>query len=187
MSWFSDAVDWVGDKVAGSSTGGISGWLDTNSSWLKPVVGAVTGGITQHNSDNTQKEYLDYLKEREQQNYQNSVDQINAYNQQLQANNAAAGARSAAARQNEANRMKAGKKANKVTQKAYKEILAMYAPYKNVADTLLPQMSQTYQNSLGLQNALAQYVSSPAQTAKLDAGQPSWNINVPLPDSIRIK
>ncbi len=58
MSWASDIGDWIG----GSSTGGASGWVDTNSSWLKPVVNLVGGAMSQTNSDNAQSQYIDYLK-----------------------------------------------------------------------------------------------------------------------------
>jgi len=172
----------------------IGSWIGKNKDWLEPVVSIGTGALKQVNEDKAAAGYMDYLREREQQNYQSSVDQINAYNSQLAASggggrsgsgsNAAA---AAAARTNEKRSRKASKKANDALQGTYKQILEMYAPYRATADKLLPQMTQTYQNSLGLQNALAQYVNSPAQVAKLDAAGPAWNVNVPLPDSVRLK
>lgn len=179
MSWFEDIGSWIGD----------------NQDWLKPVVSVGVGALKQTNTDKAQSDYMNYLKQREQQNYQNSVDQINAYNSQLAAGGGGGSGRggggnaaaTAAARKNEKRSRKASKKANDALQDTYKQILGMYAPYKETADKLLPQMTQTYQNSLGMQNALARYVNSPAQVAKLDAAGPAWNINVPLPDSVRLK
>lgn len=165
----------------------ITGFIGKNSNWLAPVVATGLGAFKQNSADTAANDYLSYLHQQEDQNYQNSVNNINQYNDQLSANNAAAGARAAAARQNQANAMRAAKKGNKVSQQTYKQVLAMYAPYKAVADQLLPQMTQTYQNSLGLQNALGQFVNSPAQVAKLNGSIPSYQVNVPLPDSIKIK
>lgn len=170
------------------------GWFDSitsfvtdNSSWLKPVASIGMGALQQSQKDDTQQQYLDYLRQQEDQNYQDSVTGINAYNEQLKLSQANSAARAAAARQTEANRMKASKKANKVSQQSYKDILAMFKPYKDVADRLLPQKTQAYENSLGLQKSLLDYIQQPNQKAKLDAAGPAWNVNVPLPDSIRLK
>lgn len=176
---------------------GAKGFYNDYKDVIKPVVGAGLGALNQSNADNTQSQYLAYLKQKELENYQNSVNQITAYNSQLGASGGGGGRRSgggggngaavAAANATEKNRQAALKKANKLTQNTYKELLKMYAPYRQTADQLLPQMTQTYENSLGLQNSLASFVSSPAQVAKLNAAGPAWNVNVPLPDSVRLK
>lgn len=182
MSWFSDIADFVTE----------------NKDIIKPIVGAGLGALKQTQSDDTQSQYLAYLKQKELENYNNSVSGIQAYNAQLAAGGGRRsggsrgggggnGASVAAADTTEKNRQKALKKANKQQQTMYKELLKMYQPYRETADKLLPEMTQTYQNSLGLQNALATYVNSPAQVAKLDAAGPAWNVNVPLPDSVRLK
>ena len=159
-----------------------------NKDVIKPIVGAGLGALNQSNADNTQSQYLQYLKQKELENYQNSVAGITAYNSQLGGGSGGGnGAGAAAASATERNRQAALKKANKKQQSMYKEILKMYAPYRQTADTLLPQMSQTYQNSLGLQNSLLSFVNSPAQVAKLNAAGPAWNVNVPLPDEVRLK
>lgn len=167
--------------------GDITGWIGDNKDWLKPIASVATGVLKQSQADNSQKQYLDYLKQRENQNYQDTVNQINDYNARGASSSAAAASRAAAARANAAAQQAAAKKANKAMQKTYAQILAMYAPYKQTADTLLPQMTKTYQDSLGLQGVLSNYVNSPAQMAKLDAVGPAWNVNIPLPDSVRIK
>lgn len=174
------------------------GWLDSAWDFVKdnaqPIASVATGAYNLYNKSNAQNEYLDYLKEAEAYN----ASQTNAYNDQLaqaghvqQANLNALAANQAeqvaAMRANEANRLKASKRANKYSKTMYKKLLQMYEPYKKTADMLLPQMTQTYQNSLGMQNAMGQYVSSPQQVAKLDASVPAYQVNVPLPDSVRLK
>jgi len=175
-------MSWLGDAF---------GWIKDNKDIIEPAATFGFGALQQVNKDNTESQYLDYLRQKEQQNFQDSSAAIDAYNQQAQAAAGAAqanaAARASAARATEANRQAAAKKANKVDKKTYKDILKMYAPYRQTANQLLPQMQQTYQNSLGLQNALAQYVNSPAQVAKLDAAVPAYNVNIPLPDYVRQK
>ncbi|MBL0320548.1 MAG: hypothetical protein IPP74_14830 [Alphaproteobacteria bacterium] len=165
MSWISD----------------VGGWIGNNSDWIKPIVGAGLGAYKQSQTDNAQSQYLDYLRQREQQNYDNSVAQINAYNTQgAQAGSGGGGG-------NDAARMAAAAKGQHAMDKTYKQLLAMYAPYRQTADRLLPQMTQTYENSLGLQNGLMQFLNSPSQVAKLNGSIPAYNVNVPLPDSVRMK
>ena len=170
---------------------GVTGFLEKNADWLKPVVGLGLGALKQGNVDNTQKEYINYLKQREDANYQNSINDINAYNAQMQANFAASSANrraaAGAAAANEAARQGAAKKANKVQQKMYKNLLAMYAPYRQTADQLLPQMTKTYEGSLGLQNSLASLLATPTEKAKFTASVPAWQVNVPLPESVKGK
>lgn len=171
--------------------GAITGFIDRNKSWLEPVAKIGIGALNQNNTDNAQSQYLQYLRDREAKNYQDQVAAINAYNEQgaaaAGARSAAAASRTAAARATEANRQAAAKKANKESQKMYKKLLEMYKPYKDTADRLLPQMTQTYENSLGMQNAMAQFLNRPEQTAKLNASVPSWMVNVPLPDEVKLK
>lgn len=175
MSWFSD----IGD------------FISNNSNIIKPIASIGIGALNQSNNADTQSAYLDYLRQREDSNYQNYVDQVNYANASGAAGAAASGkasaAKAAAARQTEANRQAAAKKANRFLQKNYKQILAMYLPYKQTADTLLPQKTQTYENSLQLQNALLSYLNQPDQVAKLNGSIPAYNVNVPLPDYLRMK
>lgn len=187
----------------GDILSGVSEFWGNNKDWIQPLVKVGVGALKQSNTDNSQAEYLDYLKAQETANYQKKVDEINAYNAQLLATAAAGGgggsgggggagaanaaAAAAAARQTEKNRQKAAKKANNFLQQNYKELLAMYSPYKDTAAQLLPQMTQTYERSMGLQNSLASYLSNPAQMQKLDASIPAYQVKVPVPDSVRIK
>ena len=180
MSWISD----------------IGGWLSDNKGVIGSVVGTGLNAINQYNKDESQSQYLEYLRQREDKNYQDQVAQINAYNAQLAAAGSGGGggggsrgngAAAAAARKTEANRMKASKKANKISQESFKKIIDMYAPLAGTVNELLPLKTDTYKKSLGMQNAMSQYLAQPGQMAKLDAAGPAWNVNIPLPDLVRIK
>lgn len=171
-SWWDSGIDWLGDN-----------WQE--------VAGAAAGAYGIYNKTKAQNAYNDYLKQAEQ----DKADQTNAFNDWQYANAqnehaASAGnsaAQMAAMQQNEANRLKAALRASKYSKTMYKKLLKMYEPYRKTAAMLLPQMTQTYQNSLGLQNAMGQYVQSPQQMAKLDAPVAAYNVNIPLPDSVRLK
>lgn len=158
------------------------------SSWVKPAVGAGIGLFNQSSQDNARNQYLDFLKRKELENWQAGK---SAYEAQLAAagmsggggsSRGGSGASAAAARQTEANRQAAAKKAAKQEQKTYAEALKLYAPFVETTQTLLPQMSKTYQDSLALQGLMNRYVQSPAQQAKLDASIPAYNVMVPIKD-----
>lgn len=162
--WWSGVTDWLGNHA-----GDI---LDTGI--------AIYG---QSQKDKSQDQYLDYLRERENQNYQDSVNAINAYNAQLGGGGGGAGAFNAT----EANRLAALSAANAASQASYKKILQMYKPLRKTVKRLLPQMTKTYENSLGLQGKLSDFIQSPEQMALLNQSGPAWNVNVPLPDYVKIK
>lgn len=161
--------------------GGVGDWITGNSSWLKPVIGAGIGAVQQGQKDNLQSDYLNYLKQSEDQNFANSQAQIDFYNQQLAAKGAAAAAKRNAAIQTEANRQAAARKANQSLQKTYKQVLQMYQPYVDTATKLLPEKTASYEQALNLQNALGKFVNSPSQVARLNGGStPAYMIDVPL-------
>lgn len=179
MSWLSDAWD------------SVSGFVSDNKDVVGGLLDTGISAFGQYNKDQSQSDYLNYLRERENQNYQNSLDSINYYNAQGAAaagdKNAMAAAMAAAMKAQEAARMAAAKKANRRLQKTYKEILKMYKPFRDTAMELLPLKTNAYKDSLGLQGNLLSFVNSPEQTAKLNASVPSWQVNVPLPDYVRLK
>lgn len=169
----------------------IGTFISDNKGWLKPVLEVGAGALQNSNSDSQRNQYLNYLRERENQNYQQSVDSINQYNEQM---GAAAGARSraaasraAAARQTQANQQAAAKKAEKYMQNTYKKILKMYKPFADTATALLPQKTKAYEQSLGLQNSMLDFINRPDQQALLTGSVPSYQIQVPLPDNLKVK
>ncbi len=173
MEWLTDIGDWIGD----------------NKSWLKPVLSVGSSLVQQGQNDRQANAYLDYLKQQEDRNYQDSVSAINAYNQQMQAaagtRSRAAAASAAARRTNDANQAKANKKAVKHMQNTYKKVLQMYKPFADTATALLPEKTKTYRDSLALQNSMLNFVNRPDQQAALTNVVPSWQTNVPLPDHLK--
>ena len=172
MSWLSDAWD------------GVKGFVTDNKDWLQPAAKVITGALNQKNVDNTQDLYTQYLREKEMRNYQDYVAQAQAYNAGL---GQGGGGRSGGGGGNNAAAMAASKKANRKMQQTYRKLLAMYKPYKDAADTLLPGMMQSYQSGLGLMGDMTNIVKDPVQMAKLNGSIPAYKVNVPLPESVRIK
>lgn len=168
MSWLSEAWD------------GVSGFVKDNKDWLQPAAKVVTGALSQKNIDNTQDTYAQYLREKEMRNYQDYITQAQTYNAGLGQGGGGGGSNNAA-------QMGASKKANRKMQQTYRKLLAMYKPYKDAADTLLPGMMQSYQGGLNLMGSMSDIVKDPAQMAKLNGSIPAYQVNVPLPDSVRIK
>lgn len=170
-------------------------WWDGASTWLGDNWGEIAkagvGAYGIYQKTKGENAYNDYLRENERLN----AERTNAYNDQLAKDAASQNAASytnsaaqiAAMQGTEANRMAAALQASKYSQNMYRKLLKMYEPYRQTAEMLLPQKTQTYQNSLALQNAMGNYVSSPDQMAKLNASVPAYNVNIPLPDSVRIK
>lgn len=187
MGWF-DSFDGFVDKA--------TSFVDKNKNWLEPVVNLGTSLFNQSSENSATSQYLDYLRQKEQQNYNDSVATYNAqmdYQKQLAAahgaNSAAARAASAAranaARQTEANRQRAAKKANKFEQNMYKELLGYYQPFKDTAIDLLPRMQATYIDALNSMGNLNKFVSSPNQVAKLNSSIPAYAVDIPLPEELR--
>jgi hypothetical protein len=170
MSWLSDAWD------------GISGFVKENKDWIQPVAKVGMGALNQQNIDNTQDTYAQYLREKEMRNYENYVQQAQLYNAGLGQGGGGGGGGG-----NNAAQMGASKKANRKMQQTYRKILAMYKPYKDAADALLPGMMQSYQSGLGLMGDMTNIVKDPKQMAKLNGSIPAYQVNVPLPESVRIK
>ena len=160
----------------------IGSFIKENKSVIEPIVSAGVGAIKQNSLDNSSNQYLNYLREREQRNYDNYVASANSLNATNAAN---AASRAAAANANDAARRGAAAKANKAERKMYKKLLALYSPLKDSAMTLLPQMQETYLNSLAMQGSMGQFLNKPEQMAKLNGALPAYQVNIPLPDSLK--
>lgn len=177
-------MTWLGDLVSGAGE-----FYSDNKDWIKPLVGAGVGAYQQSQKDRARSQYVDYLREKENQNYQSALNDINAYNAQLAASGSGGGGgggSGAAAAAAEANKLAAESRANRSLQRNYKDILKMYQPFTEAANRLLPQKTQSYENSLALQNSLAQLVSSPENVAKFNASIPSYQVGVPVPNEIKL-
>lgn len=164
MAWWSDITDFIGK----------------NKDWLEPVVSTGVGLATYGNNEQSRSQYAQYLAEREQANYERALADAQNYNAQSQAGAAAAAA-------TEGNRQAAAGRANDYTQAGYADLREMYQPFVRTAHNLLPKMSRAYQQGLNLQTGLSSFLNQPDQMAKLNGSVPAYNINVPLPDSVRLR
>ena len=158
----------------------ITSFIGENKGWLEPVVSTGVELAKYGNNQSSRSQYLDYLRKKEQENYARALADTQNLNSQAEGSRAAAMA-------TESNRVAAAAKANEFLQNSYKDLLKMYGPSIKTANNLMPKMSQAYQQGLGLQRALASYVSSPEQMAKLSGSVPAYAISIPLPDSVRLR
>lgn len=167
MGWFDDVTEFVTD----------------NSSWLKPVANAGVQLFNQNTQDTARNEYQKYLMEKEKQNYQNSVDTYNAYQEYLKTQGGGSGGRGGGSNQGAKNA--ASKKALKAEQDAIKKNKALYQPFADTALRLLPQKTKMYEDSLGQLSQMSQLLASPEQRALLTASRPASSVNIPLPDYLK--
>ena len=160
----------------------ISGFLDDNSSWLKPVtqfVGNVGGSAL---DSRNQDAYLDSLRRGEDKNYADSKALYDAQVAYAQANAGGGGSGDggAAARANEAQRVKAAKKGLKREKKGFKDIRELYQPFKESAHRLLPGMEGLYMQGAQNLNNLNPIFSNPANLAP--QSKAAYQIDIPIPD-----
>jgi hypothetical protein len=162
----------------------IDGILDVGSSYIK---------------DNSRNDYADLLASQEQQNYNESKQGYDAYNDWLtnvynpgQAANSAASARAAAsahatAQANEAARAAGAAKAGKLLKKRFRKSMKMLQPSIKMANELIPVMGDTYKKSMDGLNLLRGYLETPQMMNRISqAGTPALGIDVgQLPEHMR--
>ena len=169
-----------------------SGSSSSGSSWLEPVLNVGSKLVDTYLRDDNRGEIEDILRAREDRNYQEGLANYNAYNEYLKAyegasaaNRAAsarnAQARAAAAAREHQNMLAAAKQGMRVANKHDKRALAMMQPYVDAGAATIPKMTETYGKALGGMNSAFDYVSSPAQMAKLEQDKAAWNTGVPIP------
>jgi len=164
----------------------ITGFIDKNKVWIKPVAKAVTGFAANRSNDDTRKSYENFLKQKEDRNYADSKAAWEyKQDQDLQAAanaNARSRAKAATANANakasrdaaiktEKNRQKAAKKANKIEQASFAKALEMYAPYVKSGLDVLPGKVATYNSSLDSMKTLKDYLSQPERTQVTPASE----------------
>lgn len=167
----------------------ISGFIDDNASWLKPIVnvgGSIYGqsqaqkgaqGMLDAQSQGEQQRYDDALAE--QQAYNKYVDDLNMHDWQEQQSRAAA-----SAQQDSLNRRYA-KKANRKQRQYFEEAKGYYEPYRQTGLRLLPQMEGAYSQGLNNLGLLGKYTMNAKNMAALDGSKPAYEIQLPLPEHMR--
>lgn len=149
-------------------------------SGIGPLIGAGTRANTQNN-------VLDRLYGNAQANY-DYINQENArraeYNaraEQVAAANRAAAGRAAhanamnawsAANATEANAKKAAGRGQKTLMGAFDSTMGGYAPFKDMANTLLPQQGAAYGNALNTANMLGMFLQRPENMQQLNPAAP---------------
>lgn len=184
MSWLDDIGSFISSNITTP--------LQSNKSWLNPLLGGALGAYQISNKNDERQSTLDWMTQQEQKNYDTAKQNYQAYQDYLgQYNNWAAGAAKAraaaaaahakAARQTEANRQKAEKKALKNLNASYETAKGYYQPFYNAATAVLPQVQKTYGTALDTMGMLAQYLTKADQMKKLAMPGNVWDQSVPLP------
>lgn len=152
---------------------GIGDWLGNNSSWLAPTIGMGGNLFGQYSKSNDTSAVIDYLREREQNNYDMAKANNDAYLQWSERNQAAQSAARAAANAaksaTERARQEAAQKAMKIEMKGYKKANKNIKPYLDASNTLLPQRVQNAQIGNQLSSLLGAYFQSPQMQQQMTA------------------
>lgn len=149
-----------------------------------PFLAGGLGGYNLWEGRQARKKYGNSIKDKinydfEQQKKQHDYDA--QYNQQMaEWQFADAASRRAAAAATERNRQAAARKAQRIMDAAYGKSRDTFQPWVDTGNRLLPQVEQTYGNSLGSMNLLNAYLFQPQQIQKLDAVKPAYFNNIPL-------
>lgn len=170
----------------------VGDWFSSNSGWIKPITQLVSGAGTAYNESRNQQEYLNLLRQQEQQNYDQSKANYDAYAAWAATQGGGGGgdggaAAAAAASSNDKAKQKAAKKANKKQQEGFKQIQELWDPYVKTGQELLPVMSGAYKNGVGNLDTMNTKFKTPEFQSSLNQGAPSWMIDVPLPDHMKGK
>ncbi len=167
---------------------GVGDWFSSNADWLKPVTSLVSGVGTAYNESKNQQDYLNLLRQQEQQNYDTSkanYDSYAAWAATQGGGGGDGGAGAAAAAANDKNKQKAAKKANKVQQKGFGKIQELWDPYVATGKELLPIMSNAYKGGAGNLETMNAKFKTPEFQASTNQSIPSWMVDVPLPDHMK--
>jgi hypothetical protein len=162
--------------------------ISKNSNWLQPAVSTAGNLFGQYEKNNANSNIVDYLRQREQLNYDTSKANNDAYMQWATENAAASSAKAAAAaaakNATEQARQEALRKAMGTESKAYKKAMGYINPYIEAGKSLLPQRVENAQQGNQLAALLGQYLQTPQVQGQIQQA-PITNIsNVPmqLPD-----
>lgn len=165
---------------------GIGDFVDNNSSWLKPVAQAGLDLYKQYQKQSANDKISDIYRQREQNNYNNYLAEVEAYNQQVQQQQAAANAARASAQAaraaTEKNRQAAASKANDVVQKNYKQMIKLMKPYQKATSALIVPSQENMEGGFDIMSKLNSILSGSENMALLKNSGPAYAIDIPLPD-----
>ena len=170
MTFFDDVFDVVGDVV-----GGASDFVKDN-----PALVSVGAGLYDAYQGNQQNQnVIDLYKDAEQQNYNQSKANYDAYNQWAQGEaarrRADAAARAGAARENERRRLAAAAEAQGQMDRTRRRTLGVLRPYRRAAKQILPGQIEARLAGQDMAGELADKIRNPQLARPQD-------ILIPIPD-----
>lgn len=165
----------------------ITDFATDNKDWLRPTLSTAGNLYSQYQTSGNNSNMIDYLKQREQANYDTQKANYDSYAQwaveNQAAQNAASAAANAAKQATEAARQEALQKAMKSDKKSYKRQMGYINPYVQAGKSVLGGRTESANQASGLANMLNAYLSSPqAQQQMSMPVQNPMNINIPLPE-----
>lgn len=160
-------------------------WTD----YIAPILSGL-GGFYQASQQNAGSQGgFDQMKANEDRRYADYIAERKYYDQyvtaQYEQEQAAKAAGAAAASKNAAAKMAAQGNAFNAYTKDNKQIQNLWNPYAETGRRLLPQMEQTYGNSLQSMNLLNSYMNTPQYQQQTNQQTPAYEVNIPLPDYLK--
>lgn len=104
---------------------------------------------------------------------------------EIEASNAASGARRAAQMANDKKAAVAAGKASNTQQSGFDSAIKQLSPFVLSANQLLPQMQKSYEGGLDTASLLKAYLTSPKAMAALNPTPSPLNTNIQLPSYLR--
>ena len=164
---------------------GVGDFLSGNSSWLKPLAQVGMTAYNTHEKNQQAQGYINFLRDQENQNYQNYTNNRDAYLQWYQQNHAGGGGRGRGGGSNNAAALAAQKKAMEREQQGFADARKTLQPWYDVGVRLLPNQAETYGNSLNALNMLYAYQTTPQMVSQMNQSRPAWQVDVPLPEHLK--
>jgi hypothetical protein len=159
------------------------------SDYIVPILSGIGSLWQAYNSNSGKSAGFDAMKANEDRRYADYLAERQYYDQytmaQYEQEQAARAAGAAAAAKNAAAKSAAEKKAFGSYKKDNRKIQKLWEPYAQTGQRLLPQMEQTYGNSLNNMNLLSAYMSSPQYQQSMNQSVPAYETNIPLPDYLK--
>lgn len=152
-----------------------------------PYIGTGLELFNAYNNNSGRNDYTSALKNSIDADYENQK-QLYEYNAKYNADAAAASAsRSAAARAaagvNEARRLAAAGKANKITNKTFGQIKDIYRPYNDSANRLLPVMEGAYGKGVSGLDLLSAYLAK--TQGRMGGEKQAYQTQIPIDSFFR--
>lgn len=174
-----------------SIVSGVGDWFSNNSGWIKPVVSGISNLYQANNQANARNQFADLARQQEQANYDAAMADAAYYDKWMadkmgvdasnragaaaasaaraRAAAAQAAAMNAAAKQEEQNRLRAGRKAMSTMKAGYDESTATLQPFYQQGVDALPLQRNAYESAVNTSMNLAPMINSPEFMSRITA------------------